>query len=628
MMLFFKEGILTSESRAGAHELSVWQCVALSFAVSLAGIVALYAFRQPAFATIDDARLLYVYAGYASGTPEGTYLFSNSIWGGLLASCYSIFPFVNWYFVYHVATIMICSTAFGAIVYYRLVHGGLPLYAGVVIHVAAMLVVFQNAALLLHFEVTAALLGASASAVLLCVSPRQSPRANALIASAAVCFLLFCMLQEKNTFYASAVFFVLAWLFQVASFGRLGKAARRGLAVVMIAGISVVALYAMCGLIDGAAKGDAWDAYMAYNTYRVSFMDYAHPSYEDNVALYQSVGWSEAFYNLTSHVYFMDDRFSSEALSSIVEPFSRVSSSVQGAGVASAAKTFVSLLKAEPITRIQIMCGFALCVFALSLFVSSRKKKFPLVAPFILGISAVLAGVALVFYLAWRGRLPLRAWEAVAFPALFVCAAASIQMVCVSRRVDEGGERVGRRSIPAMVVIAIAWCVIVVSLIVACAQVPRYFYLTGSALEYRYARNAEIASMEQYAIEHLDVLFIYGEDCQNYNPFTLYPDKEKPTNVVIWGTSYAYTPVWYAQLALSGKAGIDSRSFADEDVCFVTSNRKRENRDIDRLSIMLRQDYGIESGDPVMVNDGMHSLYSFRYAATNGNMMRAANGDD
>ncbi len=85
--------------------------------------------------------------------------------------------------------------------------------------------------------------------------------------------------------------------------------------------LSLILLFVK-GIEDKSKSSVEWQEYYKYNKYRVSFWDYEHETYEDNPELFDKIGWSEEFYQLSENMYFMDKRFNKENLGEIVEKFS------------------------------------------------------------------------------------------------------------------------------------------------------------------------------------------------------------------------------------------------------------------------------------------------------------------
>lgn len=325
------------------------------------------------FATIDDARIMYVYAGYASGVPEPVYSFQSVPWSALIAALYSAAPTVPWYPLSHLA--LICISL--AVLDYRLMEfadaavvienrwlcAGARALLVLVTHAFTYLALYLGNIIQLHFETTAGLVGLAAM-LLLCridLSKRLLSQTKSLVGFSALFFLVCATMKE--VFYALSAFVVtlVAWKAVVAWKDEtcLRAIALRASAIACSGVLVFAAVMGSNALFRG---GEAWSSYFDYNSYRVSFWDYDHTTYKEDPAGYAAVGWSEEFYNLAEHMYFMDERFNEDALSQVIERFNRVSSTVEGPAVYSTLRTIWHVLKDEPIALAQLCLAFALAM--------------------------------------------------------------------------------------------------------------------------------------------------------------------------------------------------------------------------------------------------------------------------
>ena len=336
-----------------------WLCAAVPIVLSAVLVVVTICFVGPVYATIDDARVLYVTAGYASGEPEGVYLFSNALWGQFLASLYGVVPSINWYFMYQILSVIYGCSIVGVtlMLFGRKLRAPLGIILSV--HILFFVVMYQNAIMLIHFEVCAAMWGASGVGLLLLLDVASTRWQRVFVSALSAASMLLCYMQEENTFYASLVFYLLVTLFHLMSacfrFER-GSRARIILSLGVTAGCVLVGTLSLAAY-GSAAMDDRWADYLEYNPYRVAYWDYEHASYAEDPDVYEAAGWSEEFYEATQYMYFMDERFDAARLSEIVKPFNRLTSSVDESALTSIPKTLYGLFKAEVLTRWQALLG-------------------------------------------------------------------------------------------------------------------------------------------------------------------------------------------------------------------------------------------------------------------------------
>ena len=105
-----------------------------------------------------------------------------------------------------------------------------------------------------------------------------------------------------------------------------------------------------------------------------------------------------------------------------------------------------------------------------------------------------------------------------------------------------------------------------------------YVYGRILATEIKYRRNCNnnIVAMEKYIISHPENVYIYDHyGAQNYYVFSNYTDSTgRPTNGIVWGSSYLYTPTYYQQLTAMGKTQLLTENLFDDDVFLICNPQK------------------------------------------------------
>ena len=318
-----------------------------------------------------------------------------------------------------------------------------------------------------------------------------------------------------------------------------------------------------------------------------------HP---ENADVYEAAGWSEEFYEATQYMYFMDERFDAARLSEIVKPFNRLTSSVDESALTSIPKTLYGLFKAEVLTRWQALLGGAVCLLATLTFFESRKCAHVSLEA-LLCLGGALVSVVLCLYLAWRGRLPLRAWEVIALPGVTVCLGSCLRLLCSGGRGRQSRVRCNKAArVGVAAVIALMTCV-------ALSDIQPYVERLNANIRYRDEYNKNVIDVELYAMQHPSNIYITGYRYQNYNPQTLYTGA-KPVNVVTWGSSYYMTPVYCDQMARNGRKPLRSEDLLTEGVYLIVNMENTD--DIEAVFEMLKTDWGAQTLYPVeSINDQM-----------------------
>ncbi len=574
---------------------SSWQGAVLRSAIVtvLFVIIASCLVFPPAFATMDDIRLLYVYAGYANGAPTGTYVFNNAILGNVIATLYRLVPGFSWYYALHLICIAVVDLILGIAIHVSLKNSRRSMLLAVLIHVIAMICVSLDALSLIHFEVTASIAASGAILTLLMCNDESDGSWLSYVVS--LFLMMVAYMTNKNASYpALALIVILVGLDFVMRLKGGGGVRIRSLVFVAV----LVCMLLGLKTADKLLHDDAWANYNAMNSYRVVYSDYPHTTYDENPELFASMGWSKEFFELVDKRYYIDSRYSLESLKQLVHPFSRMESPTGPFDAVRAFGVFASLCETNAAARVQLSFGLLLCLLCLYVFAQRHDDAY-VRRIFVMVVLSVIVGAVLVVYLSWRGRLPLRAWEAVSIPVLSVILWGSCGLfghACSlhdpKQLVVEGSNaRIGTFYLAAIFV-----------LLVLMQEFGCYTVDAHELLDKRRTLSEEMHRVEAFALTRPEDFFVHGTVIQNYDPLSSFAPDRKPTNLMLWGTSYTLTPVGEEQFRANGHERITSETFAQEHVYYLhygDANTLEE----DIFVAMLRNDYGYDIASAEYVDD-------------------------
>lgn len=554
--------------------------ILISLFLSLTSMTILINIFGQYFMTIDDARLLYVYAGYASGNPTGVYLFSNSVFGWILSTLYTLIPTLNWYHIYHLFVILFFLTVLGIAIHQ--VFNRISTIS-IFIHLITIILCFSNTILLMHFEQAATLTGCSGLILLIIHKHTYSIRSQmSLLVGIAILFIA-SYLQEKNAFYVIACFALLITFYKIIKLqsdktDQTKKATVNLVALIIGVFLCVLVLSA---LQTASRVGIYWEEYAEYNPYRISYWDYDHTEFDDDPELFLNAGWSKEFSTLVDEMFFLDERFSAEGLSHIVDKFDRTSTTRSGSFLYLTLSTLRQVFRTEPKTLTDAFYIISVLVF-FSLIIAHYRPEIKSILPDLLCISFALAGMGLLLiYLAWRGRLPLRAFHAVVFPAL-------VTVLFVSLKATMQISNLGSNKISTTFKV-IATMIVVLLMSLNVYQVIQTFQADQNSLSYRSRVSAQVKDIEAYVLENQDNLYVFDLfGAQNYDPRTHYPNNDL-RNLLVWGSSYIYTPTYYEQIHQFGLKEVTAKTFTKDNVYLVTS--KLNDRCRNKFLAYIKSDF-------------------------------------
>lgn len=526
----------------------------------------------PVFMTIDDPRIRFVLDGSASGQPCGNYLFCNVILGTVIAALYQMFPGTNVYAAYQLLCIGFASAAIGKTVYKICFRKKKQVCTAVSLHVAVYLTWCISATILMHFEVTASIVGTASAVFLLGIDACDSKLCQRVDLAVSAGCLFMTLLISKSNFYVSCCELLVAGVYQLlqARQTHCRKVMKRLAAVFLpLAAFGILLAF---GCSHRAKDAQQWKDYLAYDDYRVSFWDYPHISYDENPQLYASVGWTGKFYDLVDKkMYFIDPKFQKDSLSRIVEPFSWISPMHADQMMQNAKMSVSSLLQDEPMVKVQGVLAELLCLLVIVVFLRDTKeqKHVPVYGSV---LCCCVGTFLLLVFLAVRGRFPLRAWLScmIPFGAIMLI---QLLRLCKTEIVDAG------KNFKYTILAAV------------CCFAFLHAFENGIDAKYAYRIrfNKKTNAVEDYCSLRQENIYVYDPYAiQDYRAFVRNGNKEKPVNMLIWGSSYITTPVFYDQLQYHGYEEFTTENLFDQQVYIVADKAQAETME---LFLYLKEQY-------------------------------------
>lgn len=528
----------------------------------------------------DDTNIMYTLSGYYTGTPADDY-FIGIFLSWLLQGLYRLLPALPWYGIAQVCAVAVSVTVINKALLFRCHRRGLSPLVPLTILLCLGALVFYPAGALIQFTVTSSMLGAAACAFLLCAdAPEMAIKHRLLHVVGSGFFLLASFSFRLNSgksaccFYGVCLLVVLVrYLLEVHrakknSEAVCGDISRKKFMLLAVASLCSLVLAFTSPIVSNLIRSTPqWQTYFAYETARVQFTDYPHVKYDEAPSVYESVGWDESLYNLAGRSlwFFMDERIDTQQFETICSATGDTADATDSGNsaqtVTSGGQPILSMLKKLWLNNDATPAGSLLmmvvgCFFLANLVYKPRKEWLSLLGAF----ASLGGGAVMVLFLAWKGRLPLRAFQAILIP----CAVVSILLL-----VDLLDKiPIFRREAAARPRILLSCA----ALLCAIAMVVPVVGETRALVDSKIERSAYTLSLEDYALQHPDSLYVYDVGLTfRYMPFVTYP-QAKPTNVIFWGGMGYRSPAFYQQLALNGISELYCDQFlnTDKDIFYVT----------------------------------------------------------
>lgn len=532
-----------------------WILGALAATLLFAALVAYTPFE---YAGTDDAPILRSFMGYEGGEPAHYSLLVHTVLAWILWGLAKGFPGVAWFSIFQLAFLWLAT----AVVVKSFARGaqrrGLPVWLGALFGVGLTLAGALWISCRVSFTTTAAWLGAAAVAQLVSIDwagdTDKAVRRGLLLS---VLLLVLCYFHRQVSVVPPLLFWLLGLgVAGLSYFGkRRGKRGVRPLAVGLAVCLGSLLLLSGVRLIETRVLG--LEPFQRWEDASGELLDYADL---DNLSptdeTLAQIGWSREEYTLFTYWYFMDDNINPDTLHTLYTTTFQTPAKPLGERLVAALHTVGFALQENPPQAWAFYLGLGAAALCLLLALLLRPA-----APWgwLGALGAPLLALALLGYLGWEGRLPMRALVSVTLPM----AALTLALLLAALPAARGAGAKG--------IVCLALC--------AGLLVPMW---QATALSWQAAVPAPAgpddpetpveADLDEYALENPDTLFIY--DLSLVCDRRLFPDTSAgiPGNVLFWGGHPARSPSWYAMLARYGITELNASLFLQDNVLVASTD--------------------------------------------------------
>jgi len=489
------------------------------------------------FETNDDVGIMYIVAGYQTGTPSSLTLYTNILFGYILSGMYTVMPMIPWYGITHIFLIYISLIMiFKSIIKVSIIKGT-TLVVPFTLFFLLYIFFLSHYTAALQFSTTPAMAGAAACVLAASLFFEESKRARFVDGIAIAFLMFFSYIIRPASGNVIIGYFAVVIAFKVAKCiinSDICKQHLRFLVTLCIC--TTVPIVSAIAFNTYQADRNGINEFLSYNSQRSAYMHLGHTPYDEAPELYASIGWDNDFYSLVQRWFFMDERFTDDKLVLLNEHFDTTQQSVSGINrlTSDIQNTFDSIYRLASRNTYVLGAAFILTlVIIIHAIVLFRQKNWL----HLIFLSAVAGGLLVTsLYLGYIGRFSSRAFFVTLIPAacLLVWNVAAVWQL----------ERLNTRHKYAL-------CAAVMALLAFFILVPlrRFPY---EARIYRESALSHRVAMEQYAIENPDNIYIFDHCLISQMPvLTLYKD-HKPSNLFFWGGTSFNSPVYTAQLNANG----------------------------------------------------------------------------
>ena len=592
------------------------------------------------FDTYDDAAIQYALAGYRTGSPYGTLTYVSPLLGWLIAGLYCLQPAVPWYGLFQITILAISITVINYALLVK-VSKIVPITPiNIVIVFLIDVVCFAWYTHRMQFTISAAALGTAAIALILAYSDvRRAGRGKYLwvVSISAVLLMLICYAYRKPTCIALIPFWMLAILFVATRERALyasmnhdeeastGKGFFRALQqtdkeIMVIVAATLLGIGAI-QCVNNCYKAQDTE-YYEYDAARLAYQDYTEDrAYGKNIQLYETAGWDQEATELIYRFVYLLPEMNTDDLNAIVDAFG---SEAWASGpikileehglsiipkVINSVKSFV-LGSRE--AKAYAAMAFGTAAVAFTFTVCWRGKYSEYLRKLrnhcvVFELIAVAVFVLQVGYLAAINRLLLRAFCAVAIPCLI-----AILLVLLTYCAEANPPKlVKSKRGPNMSVALLLTCLMVLLVgsgqwIIRELNEPYWSQIERKSI-------SQMADFDAYAMSHPDNFYIYDFSLAAtdyaYDPFVVYVSS-KPTNTMISGGNYTYSPCYYEQLEFNNMNSLSLKNLLNKNVQFVSDSESIQSA-LPQLMEYMESRYGVNCNEIDRIGNTGATVYAF-----------------
>ena len=532
--------------------------------------IVIAATRGFVFETVDDYNVMMTLNGDKTCSPYWQVTFFNSILAFFLTILYRIIPFIQWYTLLQILAMFISLTILLRILIEEIDIRDGSILLGIFLYVVVFVVAFLYPVRHIQFTTTAGLLGMASCALLvrsrhefeIIAASRMRMKAGMLL------FASFAIRRSAGICVSAFFAVVLLWL----GFEKYGVKVRQWLVGYMrnVLRELIIPIALICVFVGGhllVLHLGANSNYVGYDKWRAQFQDHPHAQYVGNEELYESVGWTKLEYDLAESLIYLGDFINGSAFKTISQ--SPQTKAVQNT-FTNAIKQYYKVIKSNlagvslAACTIAFMCSTLLMLS--SLWIANKRET---LYSFILVLGISITSVALGILLCLQGRWMLRLFQVVTFPCIGVLIPVFLEAMNLSLSQQKMQNAVSSR-------VAAGLCIFL--LIIGWAFNHAENYDQSLVKNEKYSIE-QMRSVEQYAIENPDKLFVHDYSISNYydkyDPFRSYVNA-KPHNLIISGGSYTYSGAYWNQLSSNNLTMLNADTLLSENVFYIC-DRTRAN---------------------------------------------------
>ncbi len=578
----------------------------------------LFAFASFQYTGSDDAPILRSFMGYEGGEPATFHLYLHTALAWLLWGLAKLFPGVAWFSIVQLLLLWFSQVVIVKSCAQLSRRHGYTVWPGALAGLLFLLAYAVFITARISYTTTAALLGAAAVAQLCSVDFGRERRGGVfgpIVGSALLLLCAYCLRQISVLPPLCFWLLVLAAKL-LATFGKQKRPWAKAKPVLAGALATALLFGAFAAVREADIRLSNTRPLLDWQAERIKLFDYSDFDETTRPETLAQIGWSDSEFTLFTYWYFLDDNMSTDALRTLNAQQAADDAALSVGDRLGATFALVQdCLRQNPAIRYGIWAALSMALAALFM-AAFRRERNPWA--WLAIVLAVLGGAALLLYLGYSGRLPMRAAASVLYPcaAFLWCAWLG---AFASRRPQglnpnahapiDAEERALRAQAAAELstaaphataptaetpaqpapeppakqtprTVRTVSALLLVAALIACTWAGVLAGLTmarevrpATAEEAELSTDVNMADLDAYALENPDILFIYDlSQLGDHRLFPATPAEGLAGNALFWGGYPARTPGWYQAFAKYGITTFDATLFLRDNVLLASTD--------------------------------------------------------
>jgi len=521
----------------------------------------IYTFSTVRFSTNDDNTIInsLIYSSGQTGLEGQSFMYINFLLGLPLSRLYRICGSVPWYEVYQVGIQAVSLFVIWKHVLrecYRSKIGLLPasLIVGVLQGLLLTIPIQQ-----VQFTTTAGVVGCAGIVSYLCQDKSKAFRVIQFVP--VWIFTLLCFFQREMVGYVILAFLYLLIFMDLAESWIQKKSWKEEKKKVFCSIFLLLSIFAAISLNEKFNNQQIESQeFQEYSSLRVQYMDYNSGAFLSNPQIFEEVGWDPELCAMVSEWYFMDERYNTETLKTILEQLNT------GTEKENAESTFQD---AWPIWKdlmqdhtVKILIAFTVCLVLLYVFsqgLGCKNRYFSHATVLLLLAGSFL----LALYLCLRGRFPLRVFQVISIPVNLLLAVFIIRSVGMEKDQKQKRWKQGIRLI------------VFVCILFLCMPMAKGLFNRDTQTAARGNRE-ELIAMKEYAGMRQDNVYVYGSDLTGGEPIFYRTGDNTVYNCFFWGGTSMFSKAFYENLTKCGLEHLQTEDWFRENVYYLVKNEEKK----------------------------------------------------